>query len=80
MLYNILVAFIKVLYQIVSITGVNQMITLKQRADEAIVVILGDQEVIIKLKEVDHDQAKLDVQADENVHITHKFSRVEYTD
>jgi len=80
MLYNILVTFIKVLYQIVPITGVKQMITLKQRADEAIVVILGDQEVIIKLKEVDHDQAKLDVQADENVHITHKFSRVEYTD
>ena len=56
------------------------MITLKQRADEAIVVILGDQEVIIRLKDVDHEQAKLDVQADESVHITHKFSRVEYTD
>lgn len=62
------------------IPGENQMITLKQRADESIVVILGDQEVIIKLKEVDHEQAKLDIQANENVHVTHKFSRVEYTD
>ncbi len=56
------------------------MITLKQRADESIVVILGDQEVIIKLKDVDHEQAKLDIQANESVHVTHKFSRVEYTD
>ncbi|MBT8439888.1 MAG: hypothetical protein HKP55_04070 [Gammaproteobacteria bacterium] len=56
------------------------MITLKQRADESIVLMLGDQEVIIKLKEVDFDQAKLDVQANKNVHITHKFSHVEYTD
>lgn len=56
------------------------MFTLKQRADESIVVILGDQEVIIKLKEVDHEQAKLDIQANEEVHVTHKFSRVEYTD
>ena len=56
------------------------MITLKQRADESIIVILGDEEVIIKLKDVDHEQAKLDVHANGNVHITHKFSRVEYTD
>ena len=56
------------------------MITLKQRADESIVVILGDQEVVIKLKEIDRDQAKLDFQANEKVHITHQFSRVEYTD
>jgi len=61
-------------------SGENQMITLKQRADESIVVILGDQEVIIKLKDVDHEQAKLDIQANENVRVTHKFSRVEYTD
>ena len=56
------------------------MITLKQRADESIVVILGDQEVIIRLKDVNHEQVKLDVQADEKVRVTHKFSRVEYTD
>jgi sRNA-binding carbon storage regulator CsrA len=56
------------------------MINLKQRADESIVVILGDQKVVIRLKDIDHDQAKLDIQANEKVHITHNFSQVEYTD
>lgn len=56
------------------------MIALKQRADESIIVILGDQEVVIRLKDIDHEQAKLEFQANEKVHITHKFSQVECTD
>jgi sRNA-binding carbon storage regulator CsrA len=56
------------------------MITLKQRADESIVVILGDQKVVIKLKDIDHDKAKLDIQADEKVAITHNFSELDFTD
>lgn len=56
------------------------MIKLKQCADESIVVTLGDQQIVIRLRDIDHEYAKLEFKAGDNVSITHKFSQVEYTD
>ncbi len=58
------------------------MITLKRREDESIVIKLDNHKVIIKLSEIDEEStaAKLDVQADEEIRITHNFTQLEYVD
>lgn len=58
------------------------MITLKRREDESIVINLDNHKVIIRLSEVDEEStaAKLEVQADEDIRITHNFTQMEYVD